>query len=236
MHIWRCGIFLWLASVPLGAGTIVTSLPGVALGTGDTLSFTFLEWSYRSRAAAFGAPADPARLRFTLVTGSADGMFDFSAELESSDGAIGKVIDNTGVGPGVLQGALYQGLVWTAYGSVDLSPALSSQLFAGPSAQLVLRNLGPSVFLSLSPYTVAQDMRVSLSGGGLSVGGTVVAVSYQGALVASDAIGPTAAADIGLSAPEPGSGELVGLGAGLACLLAWRLKRNRGRLKTFSAL
>jgi len=172
--------WLCLAALPLGAGTIdVSAQSSVVLHDGDSLSFTISEWSYSVHAGAYGAPSSPAQISFSLLTEPLAGGLELSAELESGSGGATAPAGNVGLTAGYFQGSLYQGPATTAYDSIPLSQALSSQVFAGPAALLVLTDTGGDVTLGLPPYTLLQDLQVSLSGGALSVGATVAAVGLD---------------------------------------------------------
>src|ERR1035441_2027100 len=149
-------------------------------------------------------------------------------------------VSNTRLSPGYFQGSLYQGPVSAAYGSLALSPELSSQIFAGPAVLLVLRDTGGDVTLGLSPYSLLQSVQVSLSGDGFSVGGTVAAVSLKWAdsldgaadpqpFLVTDGLGAGDPAGDPSGVPEPQSGALLALGGVLLCLMAHFLKRSRRR-------
>jgi len=69
---------------------------------------------------------------------------------------------------------------------------------------LVLQNLGPTATVGLSSYTIAHDLTVSLSGGGLSTGAPVVQVTLD------DPPPP--------GVPEPASAWLLAGGAALCCV------------------
>ncbi len=253
------GIWLvCLGALPLCAGMVdVSTQSSVVLHDGDSLSFTISEWSYRVDAAAFGAPSSPTQVSFSLLTAPFAGAWDLSAVLESYDGVAAAPAGDVGPAPGYFQGSLYQGPVTTAYGSLSLSEALSSQVFAGPAALLVLTNMGGDVTLGLPPYTLLQDLQVTLSGGGFSVGGTVAAVTLDqapspemfllsgssglragflaGALDFTggiDGAGPVLTENLGgddpPDAPEPQTAVLLALGGALVWLLPRALKRTPG--------
>jgi hypothetical protein len=233
----RLAWYVWLAAAPLWAGTIdVSSQSSVVLHDGDALSFAISAWSYQAHAAEFGAPADPPYVSFSLIMAPIVGTWDLSFALESNDGRTSAAVTDTRLSPGYFEGSLYQGPVSAAYGSLALSPELSSQIFAGPAVLLVLRATGGDVTLGLSPYSLLQSLQVSLSGDGSSVGGTVAAVSLERADSLDGAAGPqpflvTDGLDgpDPLDVPEPQSGALMAFGGALLCLLAHFLKRSRRR-------
>jgi hypothetical protein len=76
---------------------------------------------------------------------------------------------------------------------------------------LTLLNTGPALSLGMPPYTLQQDLNVSLGGSGLGVGAQLGGV----ALMADPPDPP--------GVPEPGSGLLL-LGGGA---LLWALSRLR---------
>ncbi|MGD0497196.1 MAG: hypothetical protein ABSC23_02060 [Bryobacteraceae bacterium] len=213
MCIRRCALFAWLAALPLCAGTI--SLSGqstVTLHAGDALVFTISDYSFQKNAAAFGVSVDPSRVSFTLVTAPLD-AWAFSAELTSLDGSISALFDNLALTAGSYQGTLYRGPVSSASGSLPLAAGLSSEIFAGPATLLTLRDTAGNATLGLAPYLLTQDLEVTFSSGGFSVGGTVAAVSLEQA-----SLGPpmaslaNLAADPGPDTPEPRPLLLTALG------------------------
>jgi len=247
MTSWRRAWWLCLTALPLGAGTIdVSAQSSVVLHDGDSLSFTISEWSYGVHAGAFGAPASPAQISFSLLTEPFMGALDLSAEVESYSGGTAAPVGDVSLAAGHFQGSLYQGPVTTAYDSAPLSQALSSQIFAGPAARLVLTDTGGDVTLGLPPYSLLQDLQVSLSGGGLSVGATVAAVTLDratgssaldaqfqagspylgGGLNGADLPAGDPSGNDPSNAPEPRSAALLALGGALLCLIR-RLKSSR---------
>jgi len=229
MKLWRGGILLWLAAVPVCAGTIdLTGQTQVTLASGDTLDFTFSAGSYLRHAAQFQAPAYPAQIDFVFATADPASAADFSVELVSGDGSVSVAFDNLAVSYGLFQGGLYRGPVWTVSGALDLAPSIAAGIFAGP-AVLALSDSGSGVTVGLPPYLLAQTMLVSLSGGGLSVGGAIYGVSLEEAPLAGgdppfDSM-DNWPADGPQDAPEAGSGLLLAGGGALLLALRAALKR-----------
>jgi len=214
----RCVCFIWLATLPLCAGTIdVSSAQTAELHTGDSLSFGVADWNFAIHAADLGLPQHPTHIGFTLVSAPVKGTGQFIATLGSSDGSVTVAFDEplTFVA-GAFQGSFYHGAVSTLQASMDLSGTLSKQLFAGPGAVLSLRNTGPDVVLGLAPYTLREDLNVSLFGGGLSVGGVQGGVTLNGY---------TSERETETEVPEPRSGSLLLVGAGLLCATTGVWKR-----------
>ena len=79
---------------------------------------------------------------------------------------------------------------------------------------LILRNAGPALTVGLSPYTLQQDLNVSLGGGGLSVGARLGGVALR------DSESDPA------EVPESSSGVLLLSGGALLCALS-RLRKSR---------
>lgn len=201
-----------LATLPLGAGTIDSTT--ALLHSGDSLRFEVLAWNFAALAAGFGVEQYPTGVRFVFVSAPVNSTAQFEAALDSGDGAVAAPFGALlSFAPGVFQGSGYSGTVSTLEGSLYLSEALSQQLFGGSAAVLTLRNTGADVTLGLPPYTLAQDLNVSLSGGPLSVG------ALNGGVTLEDA-------------PEPGSGALLLVGGALLCLLSRVLKRVFNRLQS----
>ena len=80
----------------------------------------------------------------------------------------------------------------------------------------MLQNLGPPATVGLSSYTIAHDLTVSLSGGGLSTGAPAVEATLDD---------PPPPGDV----PEPGSGWLLAGGAALCWAAAAATKQARRR-------
>jgi len=207
--------------LPLGAGTIDVSTQVSALfDTGYELSFAVPSWNFHVNAVNFGIPVYPTNVEFTFVSAVQDLPGQFGAVLESGDGSISVSFGAPlSFAPGMFQGSRYSGAVSVLEGSLQLSETLSQQLFGGSPAVLILLNAGPAVNMGLPPYTVQQDMNVSLGGGGLSVGAVPGGV---GLVESSDPPDPPDPPDPS-DAPEPRTGLLlVGGGA-----LLWALSKLR---------
>ena len=223
MKSWRWGVFACLVALPVCASTIdVTRQTQVALGPGDALAFTFSAGSYLAHAAQYQAPAYPTWIDFMFATTDLASPWDLTAELQSGDGSISVPFDDVVASDGSFQGALYGGAATTVSGSLELAPDVAAEIFSGP-AILVLSNAGSGVTVGLPPYLLAQTMVVSLSGGGLSVGGVMYGVSLEApAMSGAAGLLPDATEDL-LSdgprdVPEANSGVLL-LGGG-ALLIA----------------
>jgi hypothetical protein len=225
MTSWRCGIFVWLAALPVCAGTIdVTGQTQVTLGPGDALAFTFSASSYLAHAMQYQAPAYPTGINFLFATADLASAWDFTAELQSGDGWMSLAFDNVAVSDGLFHGAAYNGQVATVSGSLEFAPDMAAGIFSGP-AILALRNAASGVTVGLPPYRLAQTMVVSLSGGGLGVGGVMYGVSLQEA--------PFGAADLSSDGPRDvpeansgllllgGGSLLIALGVAARCYSRW---------------
>jgi hypothetical protein len=200
-----------LSALPLGAGTIdVSAQVSASLNTGDELSFTVPSWNFGIDAANYGIPEYPTSVGFVFVTAVEDSLAQFEAVLVSGDGSV-SVSFGAPVSfvPAMFQGSAYSGAVSVLEGSLQISETRSQQLFGSSPAVLILLNTGPALGLGLPPYTIQQDLNVSLGGGGLSVGAVVGGVTLD----------PPDPPDV----PEPGSGLLL-LGGGA---LLWALSRLR---------
>jgi hypothetical protein len=208
-----CGFAAILVALPLGAGTIhVSAQVEALLDTGDALSFTVPSWNFGLYAEQYGLPVYPTSVEFVFVSAAEDSLARIAAVLESGDGSV-----SVSFGaplrfvPGTFQGSGYGGSVSVLKGSLQLSEALSQRLLGSSPAVLLLLNTGPALTVELAPYTLQQDMNVSLGGGGLSVGAPPGGV----ALMDSES-------DPG-EAPEPHSWALL-LGGGA---LLWTLAAMR---------
>jgi hypothetical protein len=203
---------LILSALPLAAGTVdVSTYTSTLLDTGNQLLFTVPSWNFSINAAKYGVPVYPTAVEFTFVSAAQDSPGQFEAVLESGDGSVSVPFAPLSFVPGTFQGTNYHGAVSVLEGSLQLSETLSQQLFGNSAAVLTLFNDGPAVTLGLSPYTVQQDMTVSLGGGGLSVGAPPGGVSLD----------PPDPSDV----PEPQSGLLLAGGGAMLWVLS-RLRRS----------
>ena len=234
-----------LSALPLAAGTVdVTTYASALLDTGNQLSFTVPSWNFSINAANYGLPVYPTNIEFTFVSAVQDSPGQFEAALTSGDGSVSISFAPLSFVPGTFQGSGYSGAVSVLQGSLQLSETLSQQLFGSSAAVLVLNNDGPAVTVGLSPYTVQQDMNVSLGGGVLSVGARLSGVSLVDAppgglglmgaqlggvspLDPSDPPDPPDPSDPSepSDAPEPQSGLLLAGGGAMLWVLS-RLRRS----------
>jgi len=205
-------IVLAAAVLPAMAGTInVTRATEVTLARGNDLLFTISEVAFTENAEQYGLAPYPTRVTFELLSTPETGSGQFLAELESPDGSISVDYPSPITWQqGEFQSDGYTGPISALYGSMHLSEALSSELFGSGSAVLVLRNEGPRVTVGLPPYRIGQDLTASLSTGGFGIGAVVTRALFDP---------PDSPAD----APEPGTGMLLAMGAGL-CLAARIIK------------
>jgi hypothetical protein len=205
-----------LVALPLGAGTIDLSAQVAALlDTGDALSFTVPSWNFGINAGNYGLPVYPTSVGFVFASAAEDSLAQIQAVLESGDGSVSVSFGAPlSFVPGMFQGSGYRGAVSVLDGSLHLSETLSQQLFGGSPAVLILRNTGPALTVGLSPYTLQQDLNVSLGGGGLSVGARLGGVALR------DSESDPA------EVPESSSGVLLLGGGALLCALS-RLRKSR---------
>ena len=166
----------------VGAATIidVTGDAAATVKRGDTLAFEILSRSFSTNAASFGLEPNPTTVSFALISTPIADVGSFTVWLGSADGAVSVDLG----GPlafvnGSFSGSGYQGLVSTLQGYTQLSPVVSQAIFGGGSGVLTFRNEGPEVTLDLSPYTLRQDLLVSLGDGPLTVGGIVGSVTLR---------------------------------------------------------
>jgi hypothetical protein len=97
-------------------------------------------------------------------------------------------------------------------------------LFSGSAAVLFLLNIGPTVTVGLPPYTLQQDMNVSLGGGGLSVGARLGGVALLDAPMGG--LARMNSESDSTDAPEPSSGVLL-LGGGALLYALARLRKSK---------
>ena len=178
----RWGLYFALLAAPaLPAATIldVSANATTSIASGDTLSFQVLSWNFARNALSFGQSIYPSDVSFALFTAPITGAGEFAATLQSADGAV--AVDFGGpltFTDGTLNSPGYNGAVSTLNGYLHLSPLLSEALFSA-SPVLILTYTGPDLSLSLNPYTLRQQLQVSLSSGPLSVGALQGPVTLQ---------------------------------------------------------
>ena len=208
-----CGLAVILVALPLSAGTInVSAQVAALLDTGDALSFTVPASNFGINAGHYGIPVYPTSVGFVFVSAAEDPLAQIAAVLESGDGSVSVSFGAPlSFVPGTFQGSRYSGAVSVLQGSLHLSETLSQQLFGNSPAVLILLNTGPALTVGMPPYTLQQDLNVSLGGGGLNVGAPLGGVALM------DSESDPAAT------PEPCSGVLL-LGGGA---LLWALARMR---------
>lgn len=224
MASWRVAWCACLLAAPLCAGTInVSADSSVSLEPGDTLTFNISAWSYLVQAAQYGAPADPTYVSFSLLTDPLLASLELAVSLQSYSGSASAPVAAVNQSSGYFLGSLYQGPVSVEWGSTQLSPSLSSQLFSGPALIVSVEDLSGSATLDLAPYTVLQTLEVSLSGGGLTTGGYVAAATLETPSMSlmAEPLENIESSDT----PEPPS-ALLALAAGGLFLLARLSKRS----------
>lgn len=166
-----CLAALLLTTLPLAAGNIdVSSQTTVGLNTGDVLFYTVADLNFVQDAGGLGVSQYPTAVEFSLMTAPLAGATLFTVDLESSDGTVWAALPApVSFAPGSFQSSLYKGPVSVLSGTLYLSASASQQLFGG-SAILAVHDDGAPLALGLAPYTIGQDLFVSLSGSGFSVG------------------------------------------------------------------
>jgi hypothetical protein len=213
----RFQLFIGLVALPLAANTIsdVTNSVFLTLNPGDALHYSVPAWNFRRNASALGLPESPTALGFRFVTAAgANGIFE--VQLTSGDGAVVLPMRSlVEFDPGALGQAGRARGVSMLQGSFTFTEQLSEELFAGRGATLTLRNAGAATTVGLAPFTLGQDLYVTLQGAGLMTGAPQGAVQYE------DPPPPAVA-------PEPGTAALVaGAAAALAGYAAMRKRVRR---------
>jgi len=169
-----------LLAMSLPAATISDTDTTADLHSGDALTFQVLTWNFGFNAARFGLPHYPTDISFSFVTAPADGDVPFSAWIQAPDGST--ALPFAGAlffAPGLLSSTQYSGEVSTLSGYLHLTSVQSNAIFSTGSAILLLVDDGSDITLGLPPNTLHNDLRVSLSGGPLSVGALSAAVNLQ---------------------------------------------------------
>jgi len=216
----------------------VSSKTTQLLQTGDSLAFLFSDSSYVTYATGMGMPAYPGSVSFTFASSPLSVPGQFTAKLESVDGTVYSAIPSPiDWSTGYAQSSAYSGSISDLVGSFTLSSAISQALFSNPEAELILTYSGPNVTVGMPGNNLEHDLMVSLSGGPLSIGGTVYSASFDGAgggLLASGF--RSAAVTVSSAAPEPSSGLLFFAAGTAFCLLAGALKRFARRRAMQNAL
>jgi hypothetical protein len=213
----RClciSVFLGVLASSTSAATVDVSMQTTqALQSGDSLAFLFTDASYARLALSMGMSPYPSQIFFDLMSAPVGAAGQFTVELESEDGSASAPFP----GPvqwtsGVVMTSEYSGSASVLTDSLTLSSALSQQIFATPDADLILTYTGPDITVGLPPYSLKNDLYVSLTGGPLTIGAMVDGVTLDEADPAS-------------AAPEPNSAALT-FGAGmLLCAISLVLKR-----------
>ena len=231
---WMRSLFrlaLAVVTLPVQASVVdVSASETVFVRSGDTLTFELLTGSYPLHAQALGLPLYPESLQFAVVTAPRGAAGEFAASLASADASNGIAFAAPlGFTSGYVASAGYQGTVDTLLGQVQLASGLSQDLFVGGTVQLRLLNLGGDITLGLPSLLLGQDLFSSLSGGPLSVGARVGAVTLEGAdsplRRGFGASGVTA--DVVVPEPDTGWLLLAGVLLGAFCFRPARLSSTR---------
>jgi len=194
------------SALPLGASVIdVTAQTSVLLHLGDELRFEIDSIGYNSIAGLYGAPPLPERVEFVMDNAPDMGAGRFIAWMESATGQLEVRFATLWQIPASFHGSQYTGPITVLTSALDVAGQDSAALFGERRAFLVLQNRNPDITLGLPPYTLSQDMKVTLSGGPLAIGARVQSVTLL------SGVAPT---------PEPGSAWLLLCGAGLFLLSA----------------
>jgi hypothetical protein len=214
---------LWLA-VSMSAATIGDTETSVTLQTGDKLAFEIVTSNFGINAARLGLLADPTDVSFVFATAPMGSDVPFSAWIESSDGAVS--IPFAGplyFTPGWLSSVSYTGPVSTLSGYQHLTASDSLALFATGAATLLLVDDGPEIMLGLPPDSLHNDLRVTLSGGPLTVG------AWTGSVALEPGNRRASVARFPASVPEPNTCALF---AALVVSFGYLRVRNRARAGT----
>jgi len=177
-----CGLARDSVSAAARRGTIesdVSAQVSASLNTGDALWFTVPSGISASTRRIRNSGV-PYSVGFVFVTASEDSLAQVEAVLVSGDGSVSVSFGAPlSFVPAMFQGSAYSGAVSVLEGSLQLSETLSQQLFGSSPAVLTLLNTGPALSLEMPPYTLQQDLNVSLGGSGLGVGARLGGVALM---------------------------------------------------------
>lgn len=195
---------LALAVSPLRPGAIfdVTSHTTQKMYPGDTLYFLVSDLTM---------PVVD-RVSFQFFSAPIDLSTQFEAALMSRDGSTSVEFSSPVLTAGVFSGSLYSGAVTVISGELSLPDGVSADIFQNKRATLMLRDLGPAVTVGLAPYTLTQDLSLTLGYGPVSAGAVTNGTLYED---------PPPPAET----PESDSRLLVALAGVLLCLCSRALKR-----------
>jgi hypothetical protein len=217
-----------LGAQGLRAATIVDVSDQVSLSlrTGDTLAFEIRSGSFEKNALAFGLPIYPTEISFALVVGPLLRPGSFSASLGPLDGGVSvDFAGPLGFQDGSLSAGGLRSAIYTLQGDLDLSPQLSQEIFAGGTTILRLRNDGPDVTIGLDPYTMRQDLFMSLASGPMTVGGIVDSATLESSGGLRAVSFANAERNDASAVPEPASSGLFWAGGIILCMLSTAMAR-----------
>jgi hypothetical protein len=213
-----------LCGLCLHAGTVdVSAAQSALVQQGGMLTFDISSSSYTAHAQAYGLSVYPSDLYFSFVT-SANTTGQFSATLSSPDASNSVALDPLDFISGSFSSAGFQGAVSVLQAHFHLNPAFSADIFSTGIVQLSLQNTGGSMNLGLASQTLRQDLMVSLSGGALSVGAGVLAVTLNNPIQLAFAPGSIQLA--GPPVPEPNPGAMLAIGGAILFGVSTALKRH----------
>jgi len=205
-------IGLWALAARLPASTVDVSLqPTQLLQSGDSLTFLFTDSSFAQHAAALGMAPSPSQIFFNLISAPLGSGGQFTAGVESVDGSASALFPGPlGWTNGMVQTSEYDGPASVLMGNLMLSSTVSQEIFEGSEADLTLTYTGPDITVGLPGYSLKDDLRISLAGGGLTVGAMDYSVTLSGGVVA---------------APEPDPVSMLVTTGVLLCAASGALKR-----------
>ena len=151
----------------------------VLMHHGDVITFAVEVFEYGIEAARLGAPQIPNQVSFVIALSPSESPVQLEATLQSTDGTASMPFPLLRIQSGEMQSYRYTGAITAISGSLGLSSAVATQLLGNNAVFLVIRNAGPAFTIGGLPYTISQDMNVSLTGNQLSVGALISGVVLQ---------------------------------------------------------
>jgi hypothetical protein len=205
-----CSITLVAASVS-ATPVDVTTQANQLIGPGDAFNVIISSANFSNLASQFGVSPYPTRVNVTFSSMPTTIVGSFTLELQSSDGSVSADFPGpVGWTNGWASNSGYVGPTSAIVDSINLTSDMSQAIFADGTAQIYLRYSGSPITVGENNRTLKQDFSVSLTGGSLTVAGSVQSVGYTDP--------PIVTVENSTGVPEPGGTTLMGAGLGLCAI------------------